>query len=167
MTNDLMDIGEMAHHGPEDVFIAIMTLLGAFGLMYSINSRLALLTFVIVPIIIFLALFFSRKMTRAFRTMFARVADYNARVENNVSGSRVVQAFTNENDEIAQFEVNNEQFRQTKMRAYWLMAWNSSISSILMKIVSIFVLLCGTWFVLQGNLTNGEFIAFILLANIF
>jgi len=167
MTNDLMDIGEMAHHGPEDAFIAIMTLLGAFGLMLSINPSLALLTFVIVPLIISLSLFISKKMTRAFRSMFANVADYNARVENNVSGMRVVQAFANEKHEIAQFEVNNEQFRKTKLGAYWLMAWNSSISSVLMKCVSIFVLLCGTWYVLQGYLTYGEFIAFILLSNIF
>ena len=167
MTNDLMDIGEMAHHGPEDVFIAIMTLLGAFGLMFSINPNLALLTFVIIPIIIYLALFFSRKMTVAFRSMFSNVADYNARVENNVSGMRVVQAFANEDHEIAQFAVNNERFRQTKLAAYRIMAWNSSISSILMKIISIFVLLCGTWFVLQKHMTYGEFIAFILLSNIF
>ncbi len=167
MTNDLMDIGEMAHHGPEDVFIAIMTLLGAFGLMFSINPNLALLTFVIIPIIIYLALFFSRKMTVAFRSMFSNVADYNARVENNVSGMRVVQAFANEDHEIAQFAVNNERFRQTKLAAYRIMAWNSSISSILMKIISIFVLLCGTWFVLQNHMTYGEFIAFILLSNIF
>ncbi|RKD25890.1 multidrug ABC transporter ATP-binding protein [Ammoniphilus oxalaticus] len=167
MTNDLMDIGELAHHGPEDVFIAIMTLLGAFGLMLWINPQLALLTFAVIPIIIFLSLFFSRKMTGAFRSMFADVANYNARVENNVSGMRVVQAFANEQHEIDQFKVNNEQFRTTKLSAYWLMAWNSSISSILMKVVSIFVLLCGTWFVLQKQLTSGEFIAFILLSNIF
>lgn len=167
MTNDLMDIGEMAHHGPEDVFIAIMTLIGAFALMFSINPSLALLTFVIIPIIIYLSLFFSRKMTTAFRSMFSNVADYNARVENNVSGMRVVQAFANEDHEIAQFAVNNERFRQTKLAAYRIMAWNSSISSILMKVISIFVLLCGTWFVIQKHMTYGEFIAFILLSNIF
>lgn len=167
MTNDLMDIGEIAHHGPEDLFIALMTLAGAFALMFSINSELALITFVIIPIIIYLALFFSKKMTQAFRKMFGNIADYNARVENNVSGMRVVQAFANEEFEIAQFKVNNEQFRKTKLTAYRIMAWNSSISHVLMKIVSIFVLLCGTWFVLQEKLTYGEFITFILLSNIF
>jgi ATP-binding cassette subfamily B protein len=96
MTNDLMDIGEIAHHGPEDLFIAIMTLTGAFGIMVSINTELAVLTFIVVPIIIYLSLYFSRKMSRAFKRMFSEIADYNARVENNVSGIRVVKAFANE-----------------------------------------------------------------------
>lgn len=167
MTNDLMDIGEMAHHGPEDIFIAIMTLVGSFALMFSINQDLAIITFIIIPIIIGLALYFSRKMTTAFRQMFARVADYNARVENNVSGMRVVQAFANEEHEINQFAKSNNEFRQTKLAAYKLMAWNSSISHILMKIVAIFILLSGTWFVIHGRMTYGEFMAFILLSNVF
>lgn len=167
MTNDLMDIGEIAHHGPEDLFIALMTLTGAFGLMLSINWKLAILTFIIIPLIIYLSLYFSRKMSRAFDRMFADIADFNARVENNVSGMRVVQAFTNEDHEIAQFTENNSRFRNTKLIAYRIMAWNSSISYILMKVVSIFVLLCGTWFVIQGNMSYGEFIAFVLLSNVF
>ncbi|MGE7769188.1 ABC transporter ATP-binding protein [Viridibacillus arvi] len=167
MTNDLMDIGEIAHHGPEDLFIALMTLTGAFGLMLSINWKLAILTFIIIPLIIYLSLYFSRKMSRAFDRMFADIADFNARVENNVSGMRVVQAFTNEDYEIAQFTENNSRFRNTKLIAYRIMAWNSSISYILMKVVSIFVLLCGTWFVIQGNMSYGEFIAFVLLSNVF
>ncbi|MBS4209326.1 ABC transporter ATP-binding protein [Bacillus sp. FJAT-50079] len=167
MTNDLMDIGEIAHHGPEDLFIALMTLTGAFALMLSINWKLAILTFIIIPFIIYLSLYFSRKMSRAFDRMFADIADFNARVENNVSGMRVVQAFANEEHEIAQFAENNGRFRSTKLIAYRIMAWNSSISHILMKIVSIFVLLCGTWFVIQNHMTYGEFIAFILLSNVF
>ncbi|MBP1993926.1 ABC transporter ATP-binding protein [Paenibacillus eucommiae] len=167
MTNDLMDIGEIAHHGPEDLFIAIMTLLGAFGLMLSINWQLAILTFVMIPLMIYLSLYFSGKMTRAFKRMFSDIADFNARVENNVSGMRVVQAFANEKHEIAQFAVNNGRFRQTKLIAYRIMAWNSSLSYILMRFVSIFVLVCGTWFVIQDQMTYGEFIAFVLLSNVF
>jgi ATP-binding cassette subfamily B protein len=167
MTNDLMDIGEIAHHGPEDVFIAIMTLVGAFCLMLSINWQLAVLTFVIVPLLIYLSIYFSKKMTRAFTAMFADIADFNARVENNVSGIRVVQAFSNENHEKSQFAVNNGRFRQTKLVAYRIMALNSSISYILMRSVSLFVLGCGTWFVIDGQMTHGEFIAFVLLSNVF
>lgn len=167
MTNDLMDIGEIAHHGPEDLFIAIMTLAGAFGIMLGINWQLAVMTFIIVPLMIYLSLFFSRKMSRAFKKMFADIADYNARVENNVSGIRVVQAFANENYEIAKFADNNERFRMTKLLTYRIMAWNSSLSFILMKFVSLFVLLCGTWFVIQKQMTYGEFIAFVMLSNVF
>lgn len=167
MTNDLMDIGEIAHHGPEDVFIALMTLTGAFALMYSINWQLAVLTFIIVPIIVYLSLYFGKKMSQAFSRFFADIADFNARVENNVSGMRVVQAFANEDHEIAQFNVNNARFRQSKLIAYRIMAWNSSISYILMKIITLFVLLCGTWFVIHKHMTYGEFMAFILLSNVF
>ncbi|KQN99109.1 ABC transporter ATP-binding protein [Paenibacillus sp. Leaf72] len=167
MTNDLMDIGEIAHHGPEDMFIAVMTLLGAFGLMLTINWQLAVLTFIIIPLMVYLSLYFSRKMSKAFHRMFSDIADYNARVENTVSGIRVVQAFSNEKHEVEQFEVNNGRFLQTKLVAYRVMAWNSSISYILMKFVSLFVLACGTWFVIQGQMTFGEFMAFVLLSNVF
>jgi len=167
MTNDLMDIGEIAHHGPEDLFIALMTLTGAFGLMLTINWKLAVLTFILVPFIVILTVYFSKKMSQAFSSMFADIADFNARVENNVGGIRVVQAFANEQYEIDQFTENNERFRLTKLLAYRVMAWNMSISFILMKSISLFVLLCGTWFVIEKQMTYGEFIAFILLSNIF
>ncbi|RKN79183.1 ABC transporter ATP-binding protein [Paenibacillus ginsengarvi] len=167
MTNDLMDIGEIAHHGPEDLFIAIMMLAGAFCIMLGINWQLAVLTFIIVPVMIYLSLYFSRKMSAAFKRMFSDIADYNARVENTVSGIRVVQAFANEKHEMKRFAVNNGRFRLTKLMAYRIMAWNSSISFILMKLVSLFVLVCGTWFVIQGRMTYGEFIAFVMLSNVF
>lgn len=167
MTNDLMDIGEIAHHGPEDFFIALMTLTGAFTIMFTINPQLAVLTFIIVPLIISLSLYFSKKMSVAFSRFFTDIADFNARVENNVSGMRVVQAFSNEDHEIAQFNENNVRFRDSKLIAYRVMAWNSSISYILMKVVTLFVLLCGTWFVINKDMTYGEFLAFILLSNVF
>lgn len=167
MTNDLMDIGEIAHHGPEDVFIAVMTLVGAFSIMMSINGKLAILTFIIVPLIIYLSLYFGNKMSKAFSRMFGDIADFNARVENNITGIRVVQAFANEEYEKAQFAVNNGRFRQTKLVAYKIMAWNSSISYVLMKLVSLFVLVCGTWFVINGSMSYGQFIAFIMLSNVF
>ncbi|MFK4302218.1 MULTISPECIES: ABC transporter ATP-binding protein [unclassified Paenibacillus] len=167
MTNDLMDIGEIAHHGPEDLFIALMTLGGAFGIMLGINWKLAVLTFIIVPLMIYLSLYFSRKMNAAFHRMFSDIADYNARIENNVSGIRVVQAFSNEEHEMERFAENNGRFRKTKLIAYRIMAWNSSISFVLMKLVSLFVLVCGTWFVIEGQMTYGEFIAFVMLSNVF
>ncbi|MCR8658782.1 ABC transporter ATP-binding protein [Paenibacillus endoradicis] len=167
MTNDLMDIGEIAHHGPEDLFVAIMTLTGAFAIMLGINWQLAVLTFVIVPLMIYLSLHFSKKMSKAFSRMFSDVADYNARVENNISGIRVVQAFSNEDHEIAKFADNNNRFRISKLIAYRIMAWNSSFSFVLMKFVSIFVLIFGTWFVLNKQMSYGEFIAFVMLSNVF
>ncbi|MEN2454674.1 ABC transporter ATP-binding protein, partial [Bacillus sp. JR_15] len=112
MTNDLMDIGEIAHHGPEDLFIAMMTLTGAFALMLSINWQLAVLTFLIVPFLIGLSVYFTKKMSIAFDHMFSSIGQFHARVENNVSGIRVVKAFGNETHEVDRFIEHNEQFKQ-------------------------------------------------------
>jgi ATP-binding cassette subfamily B protein len=166
MSTDLMDIGEMAHHGPEDVFIAVMTLVGAFAVMLAIHTKLALLTFLVIPILIWLGVFFNGKMTRTFRRMFSDVAEFNARIEDTIGGMRVVQAFANEAYEQRLFAVNNLRFRETKLMAYKLMAWSSALSYVLMRLVSLFVLLCGAWFVFHGELTTGAFIGFLLLSNI-
>ncbi|MGP3610289.1 ABC transporter ATP-binding protein [Anoxybacteroides rupiense] len=166
MTNDLMDIGEMAHHGPEDLFIAIMTLLGTFGIMLAVNPKLAVMIFILVPIIMLLTIYFGKQMSAAFSQLFGDIANFNARVENNVSGIRVVQSFTNEEHEIAKFKESNDHFRWTKLRSYRIMANNSSMNYVLTKILSLFVLLAGAWFVIDGQMTYGEFIAFLLLANV-
>ncbi|MFJ7916413.1 MULTISPECIES: ABC transporter ATP-binding protein [unclassified Lysinibacillus] len=166
LTNDLMDIGELAHHGPEDMFIAVMTIVGTFGVMFYIDPTFTILIFLLVPIILILTIIFGKLMSKAFRQMFGDIADFNARVENNVSGIRVVQAFTNEEHEIKRFKVNNERFRMTKLFSYKVMAWNEAISGILTRVLSLFTLFVGAYFVLKGHLTNGEFIAFILLSSI-
>jgi len=166
LTNDLMDIGELAHHGPEDMFIAIMTIIGSFSVMFYIDPTFTLLIFILVPIILVLTIIFGKLMSKAFHQMFGDIADFNARVENNVSGIRVVQAFTNEEHEKSRFKMNNEKFRATKLFSYKVMAWNEAISGILTKILSLFTLFVGAYFVLKGFLTNGEFIAFILLSGI-
>lgn len=167
MSNDLFEIGELAHHGPEDLFIAFMTLAGAFALMLNIHWQLAIITFIVVPFLAFIAIYFNRKMVRTFRQMMSSLADYNARVEDSLGGIRVVQAFTNEEYEKKLFAKTNEQFRQTKLSSYKIMAWNTSTSYMLMRLLVVFVLVCGTWFVLNGGLSYGEFIAFILLTNVF
>ncbi|OMP66251.1 ABC transporter ATP-binding protein [Domibacillus epiphyticus] len=167
MTSDLMEIGEVAHHGPEDLFIALMTLTGAFALMFYINWKLAVLTFIIIPIILWLAVHFNKKMTGAFHRLFGDIADFNARIEDSMGGIRVVQAFANEQHEKAQFDENNNRFRVTKLLSYKIMALNMSISYMLMRVVTLFVLICGTYFVMNGELTYGEFVGFILLSNIF
>ncbi|MGY3187987.1 ABC transporter ATP-binding protein [Lysinibacillus sp. TE18511] len=166
LTNDLMDIGELAHHGPEDMFIAAMTIVGTFGVMFYIDPTFTILIFLLVPIILMLTIIFGKLMSKAFRQMFGDIADFNARVENNVSGIRVVQAFTNEEHEIKRFKVNNERFRMTKLFSYKVMAWNEAISGILTKVLTLFTIFVGSYFVLKDHLTNGEFIAFILLSGI-
>src|SRR5690625_645900 len=100
ITNDLFDIGELAHHGPEDFFIAIMTFVGAFWIMFTINFKLALIILIIVPILIALISYSNIKMSQAWRNMYENIAGVNARIEDAVSGVRVVQSFTNEDYEM-------------------------------------------------------------------
>lgn len=167
VTNDLNDIGEVAHHGPEDVFIAVMTLLGSFSLMAYINLELALITFIIVPLMAWLIIKFGGRMTTTYRQLFRDVGNFNARIEDNVGGIRVVQSFANEEHEKQLFEVENKQFRATKLLAYKTMAKSTSVSYILMRLITVFVMICGAWFFIQGKIEMGEFMAFLLLSNIF
>ncbi|MGG1686535.1 ABC transporter ATP-binding protein [Pseudalkalibacillus sp. NRS-1564] len=166
LTKDLEEIGEVAHHGPEDVFVALMTLLGSFGLMLMINWKLAVLSFIVIPLLIILAIYFNKKMTKTFRRMFQDVAEINSRVEDSIGGIRVVQAFANEHHEQEKFRQNNESYRSTKLQSYKIMAQNVMSNYLLMRVVTLFTLLFGTFFVISGELTYGEFVAFILLSNI-
>ncbi len=167
ITNDLNDVGEVAHHGPEDVFIAVMTLLGSFSLMAYINLELALLTFIIVPLMAWLIIKFGGRMTTTYRQLFRNVGNFNARIEDNVGGIRVVQSFANEEHENKLFQEENKQFRATKLLAYKTMAKSMSISYMLMRLITVFVMICGAWFFIQGKIEMGEFMAFLLLSNIF
>ncbi|MEK3883462.1 ABC transporter ATP-binding protein [Paenibacillus sp. PL2-23] len=167
LTNDLFEIGEVAHHGPEDMFIAVMTLIGAFGIMLFIQPELAIMTFIIVPIIIWLVLYFNGRMTKAANRLFSDMADFNARVEDTVGGIRVVQAFANEKHEGKLFKANNLRFREAKLIAYRLIGLNASVSYMLMRIVSLFVLIAGAFYVLRKGMPYGDFITFVLLTNIF
>ncbi|MGW9526256.1 ABC transporter ATP-binding protein [Paenibacillus terrae] len=167
ITNDLMEIGEMAHHGPEDLFIAIMTLIGAFVLMSSIHWKLALLIFAVIPVLIWLSIYFNQKMTKAFDTMYTSMGDFNARVENTIGGIRVVQAFGNEQFEKVRFDKDNNRFRGAKLMAYKIMSNGLSMSYMLTRMVTLFVLIFGAYFVIRGELSYGQFIGFILLSNVF
>ena len=126
ITNDLFDIGELAHHGPEDFFIAVMTFVGAFWIMLKINIQLALLILFNVPLLVFFMSYSNLKMSQAWRHMYENIADVNARIEDAVSGARVVQAFTNEPYEIKLFNKNNRIFRKSKLQAYRVMAFVNS-----------------------------------------
>ncbi|MFF2018281.1 ABC transporter ATP-binding protein [Paenibacillus sp. NPDC058177] len=167
ITNDLNDIGEMAHHGPEDIFIAVMTLVGAFILMADINLKLAIITFVIVPIMAWVIIYFGRNMTTTYRQLFGNVGNFNARIEDNVGGIRVVQSFANEDHEQELFAVDNQMFRRTKLLAYKIMAKSLSVTYMMTRLITVLVMISGAWFFIQGELAIGEFVAFILLSNVF
>ncbi|UOK71921.1 ABC transporter ATP-binding protein [Ancylobacter polymorphus] len=167
LTKDLEEIGEVAHHGPEDVFIALMTFVGAFLVMLSVNVPLALLTAVIVPASALITTRYGRRMTENFRALFGRVGAFNARIEENIGGIRVVQSFANEEHETRLFAVENAHYRTTKLEAYRLLAANASLSYLGMRLTQVIIMLAGTWFVLRGELSNGGFVGFLLLVGVF
>ncbi|RYG34163.1 ABC transporter ATP-binding protein, partial [bacterium] len=167
VTKDLEEVGEVAHHGPEDLFIAVMTFVGAFLLMLSLNAKLALITGLVVPPMTWISARYGSAMTRTMRTLFGRVGDFNARIEENVGGIRVVQAFANEDHERKLFARDNALYRETKLDAYRLMSNSSTLSYLTMRFVQVFVMIAGTYFVLHGELTNGGFVGFLLLVSVF
>ncbi len=167
VTKDLEDVGEVAHHGPEDAFIALMTFIGAFGLMFTLNPTLALITGLIVPPMTWISTRYGSAMTQTMRSLFGRVGSFNARIEENVGGIRVVQAFANEDHERALFAVENEKYRENKLDAYRLMSKSMSLSYMTMRIVQLFVMIAGAYFVLHHKLTVGGFMGFLLLVNVF
>ncbi|OQP87963.1 multidrug ABC transporter ATP-binding protein [Rhizobium rhizosphaerae] len=167
LTKDLEEIGEVAHHGPEDLFIAIMTFICAFLLMLSVNWKLALLTAAVVPATAWVTSRYGGRMTRNFRALYGRVGDFNARIEENVGGIRVVQAFANEAHEKALFEKDNQNYRRTKLEAYKIMAASTSLSYMSMRLIQMIVMIAGAWLVLRGELSNGGFVSFLLLVGVF
>ncbi|WP_191905476.1 ABC transporter ATP-binding protein [Listeria monocytogenes] len=167
MTTDLFEIGEVAHHGPEDIFISIMSLFGAFFLMLNINVKLAISTFILVPILTVLIVYFNKRMTKVTTGIFKDLGNFNAGVENAISGVRVVQAFANEPHEKGRFRVLNQTYRQSKLMFYKVMGLSFSFNYFLMRLISLFALLFGAYFTINGEISYGEFVGFILLTNVF
>ena len=167
LTKDLEEIGEVAHHGPEDAFIALMTIVGALILMFTISAPLAAITMLVLPATLWLTIRYGGRLTSTWRQLFHRVGAFNARIEENVGGIRVVQAFANEDHERALFARDNAAYRATKLRAYALMAASVSLSYLGMRLTHVVVLVAGAYFVMQGDLTAGGFVGFLLLINVF
>ncbi|KQR23069.1 multidrug ABC transporter ATP-binding protein [Deinococcus sp. Leaf326] len=167
LTKDLEEIGEVAHHGPEDLFIAVMTLLGAFALMFTVHPGLAVLTSIIVPVVLWVTTRYGNRMTATWRRLYESVANFNVRIEENVGGIRVVQAFANEAHERELFARDNARYRSTKLEAYRIMAASTSLSYLSMRLTQMTVMVAGAYFVLQGSLSAGGFVGFLLLVNVF
>lgn len=167
ITTDLFEISELAHHGPEDVFITIMTLIGAFFLMMDVHVELAIITVILVPVLGFTLAFFNKLMVKVNQGIFENLAAFNAGIQNALSGIRVVKAFANEDHEKQMFEGMIQGYRDYKMRFYQTMGFSSSFNYILMRLVNLFAFLAGSYYTLQGELSLGQLVGFILLSNIF
>ena len=166
ITNDLFDIGEFAHHGPEDFFIAIMTFIGTFAIMFTVNPTLALIVLIMVPFLIWLITYSNKKMNGAWREMYGKIADVNSRVEDSIAGIRVVKSFTNEEFEMERFNKQNGFFRNAKLYAYKIMAGTHSSIYMMTRLLTLVVLIVGAYLSFNGQLTYGEFVSFVLYTNV-
>ncbi|WP_145521131.1 ABC transporter ATP-binding protein [Yersinia mollaretii] len=167
VTKDLEEVGEIAHHGPEDLFIAVMTFIGAFILMASVHLPLAMLTIIIVPFMTYLVSRYGSQMTETWRKLFGQVGNFNARIEESIGGIRVVKAFANESHEKKLFAKDNENYRTTKLRAYRIMTTSMTMSYLSTRLVQLIVMVAGTWYVVHDQLSYGGFVGFLLLVEVF
>lgn len=166
LTSDLFEISEVAHHGPEDIFITSFTLLGAFVLMLNIHVKLAIMTFILVPFIILALVFFNKQMTHVNNRIYDDLADFSAGIEASVGGVRVVQAFANEEYEQGRFGKINRAYKASKFLFYKMMGISNAYNYILMRLITLFALFFGAYYTIQGDITNGDMVAFILFSNI-
>ncbi|MDO5614459.1 MAG: ABC transporter ATP-binding protein [Paracoccus sp. (in: a-proteobacteria)] len=167
VTRDLEEIGEVAHHGPEDAFIALMTFVGAFILMFWINPQMALIVALIVPAMLAIVIVYGGRMTQTWRAIYSRVGDFNVRLEEALGGVRVVQAFGNETHENDLFAVDNARYRRAKLDAYRVMAASNALQYMGLRLVQVVVMVVGAGFVLKGQMTTGGFVGFLLLVGVF
>jgi len=167
LVNDLNEISELAHHGPEDLFIATITLVGALVIMLTIYWPLALLVFILIPLMILFAVSRNRQMRAAFKDMRLKIADINAQIEDSIAGIRVVKSFTNEAYEQAKFRVGNLNFRQAKENAFQAMAQFFSGVHLFANLINLLVLVFGGIFIYYGQMTLGELVGFLLYVSIF
>ena len=167
VTKNLEDIGEVAHHGPEDLLIALLTFLGAFALMVHVSPGLAGTTALIVPLVGWVAARYGGRMTVNWQAQFGRVGAFNARIEEAVGGIRVVKAFANEAHERRLFAADNAKYRDSKLEAYRIMAASQTLNYLGMRLVQVAVMLAGSVFIVRGAMGIGDFVAFLLLVGVF
>jgi ATP-binding cassette subfamily B protein len=167
VTSDLFDISELLHHGPEDVVISIIKLVGSFLILAGINLNLTLVAFAFVPLIAVYAFYFNIKMKRAFTLNKARIADINSQIEDNLSGIRVVKSFANEDIELEKFQKGNERFVESKKLSYKYMGGYHSGIGALTTMVTIIVLVAGAYFITEGQVQASDLVIFLLYINNF
>ena len=167
VTNDLFDISELFHHGPEDLVTSIIKLIGSFSILLSVNWRLALTAFAIVPVMLAYAFYFNVKMKRAFVKNRARIADINAQIEDNLSGIRVVKSFANEDMEMDKFKAGNDRFVESKKESYKYMGLYHSGLGAFTTLISVIVIATGAVFITKDLITITDLITFLLYINNF
>ena len=167
IVNDLMDISEFAHHGPEDLFISLVTVVGAFIILCTVNIPLTLITFAVLP---FLVLFIIKKrpaITMAFRKNRIETPEVNASLDNSIAGIRVSRAFTGEREEEKKFAENNQRYVTVRERSYRVMAEFFSGTNFLTSLMNVVILAAGGYCVYRGVINVGDMVAYMLFINMF
>ena len=167
MINDLMDISELAHHGPEDLFISVIQLAGAFVMLCTINVPLTLIVFAVLPFIVFFAQKTRHMMKDAFRETRVEMAEINANIETAIAGIRVSRSYTADAHETNKFVRANQRFKAARGRAYRSMGVFFSGMGFMMDFLYLLVLFAGGLFFFKGWINTGEFAAYLLYISMF
>lgn len=165
--NDLFDISELAHHGPEDLFLSVVLLVSSFILMARINVWLTLIVFASIPVFLFYTMKRRLALNKAFRETKVEVGEVNAVLENAISGIRVSKAYTNRDYECERFEQSNERFVEARSRAYKVMGEFQAVTAFMTDFLNLAVMFSGGLFVYKGWINVGDFAAFIIFVNVF
>lgn len=167
ITSDLFDITELFHHGPEDIVISIIKIIGSFIILSFINVKLALIALCTIPIMAVYAFILNKKMKKAFKNNRAKLADINAQIEDNLSGIRVVKSFANEAIEEEKFDEGNRNFLKGKRNSYRYMATYNSGLSVLINMITVVVVTAGAAAITKNEITIADLLAFTLYVSNF
>ncbi len=167
MTNDLFDVVELAHHGPENLIISVLSILISFTYLMSINVWLTLIIFACVPFLVIISVTLRKKMRKAFRDTRSAMAEINANTETSISGIRVTKAFTNAEKEKEKFEEGNHKYKTARKDSYSAMARFHSGNTFVTDIFNVVVLIAGGLFLYNGRIQFGDYSAFIVSINMF
>ena len=167
LVNDLNEISELAHHGPEDLFIVTVTLIGSFIIMALVHLPLTLITFSVVPIILIFTVLTNKKMQKAFRDLRVEMGEINSQVEDSISGVRVVKSFTNESYEEEKFKIGNNNFKDSKENTFKVMASFFSGINFFSNFIHLIVLIFGGLFIYKDSMSTGELVGFLLYVSMF
>ena len=167
ITTDLFDITELMHHGPENIILSVIKIVGAFLILMSISPRLALAAFLILPLMITYAYFMNKKMRLAFRRNRQKIAEINGQIEDNLTGTRVVKSFTNEDTENLKFKKGNDAFLSAKKNSYFYMGlFHAGLGSFTI-LIQVSVIIVGTILIAKNILNVSDLLTFLLYINVF
>ena len=166
-TNDLFEITELAHHGPEDLFISVVTLAGAFCLMLTIRWELALIVFAVVPLFVLFTILQRRRMVRASLEVKQNMAGINGQLESAISGMRTAKAFANEEQEGEKFRASNDQFKGAKRGYYRAMAVYNAGLEFALPAMNVLTIAAGGWFIMRGQMDFVDLVTFSLYISTF